>query len=150
MNETNKSRQKRQMSAEQRRVRMAAIQKKNTKPEMIVRKILWALGARYRLHVQTLPGCPDVVMTSRKLVVFVHGCLWHLHEGCNLVRVPKSRPEYWPMKLARNKERDALHKARLTQAGWTTEVVWECETRNPEQLERRLRQILSASRATIA
>jgi DNA mismatch endonuclease, patch repair protein len=138
------------MSADVRRIRMAAIRKKDTKPEMVVRKLLRMLGARYRLHVNTLPGCPDVVLRSKKLVLFVHGCLWHLHDGCSLVRMPKSKPEYWPAKLARNKERDRLHLAKLGDAGWTVEVIWECETRDPVRLEKRLGQILSASRATIA
>jgi DNA mismatch endonuclease (patch repair protein) len=138
------------MSADVRRSRMAAIRKKDTKPEMIVRKLLWMLGARYRVHVNALPGCPDVVIRSKKLVLFVHGCLWHLHDDCRLARVPKSKPDYWPAKLARNKERDRLHLAELGEAGWTVEVIWECETRDPLRLEKRLGQILSAARATIA
>lgn len=150
MKETSISSANRRMSAEQRRLRMAAIRKKNTKPELVVRKLFWTLGARYRLHVNALPGCPDVVMRSRKLVLFVHGCLWHLHEGCRLARVPKSKPDYWPAKLARNKARDVRHVAELRDAGWTVEVIWECETRDVQQLQVRVRQILSASRPTIA
>jgi len=138
------------MEPSQRRARMAAIKKKNTKPELLVRKLLWSRGLRYRLHVGTLPGCPDVVMKSRSLVIFIHGCLWHLHEGCKLVRIPKSRPDYWPAKLARNKARDELHVAKLHAEGWTVEVIWECETRDPDKLGQRLDQIWSAPRATIA
>jgi len=129
---------------------MASIGKKNTKPELIVRRELTRLGVRYRIHVTTLPGCPDVVSHSRRLVIFVHGCLWHLHDGCALVRIPKSLPEYWPKKLTGNKERDRQHAAKLHSDGWRVEVIWECETRDEHALKLRLDQILSATRAATA
>jgi DNA mismatch endonuclease (patch repair protein) len=141
---------RRSMTLTERRTKMSSIRKKNTKPELIVRSIIWKLGGRYRIHVNTLPGCPDIVMKSRRLLVFVHGCLWHMHEGCKLARVPKSRPDYWPIKLARNKARDAEHIANLRDEGWRVEVIWECETRDLVKLEQRLSQILSASRETMA
>lgn len=139
----------RRMSPEQRRRVMSSIRRENTKPELIVRRVLWRLGVRYRVHVRDLPGRPDVVMRSRRTALFVHGCFWHLHEGCRLARLPKSQPHYWPAKLIRNKERDRRSLQRLREQGWLVEVVWECETRDLEALERRLRQILLASRAAI-
>ena len=125
---------------------MASIRSRHTKPELRVRRALWAKGVRYRLHAGELPGRPDVVIRSRKLAVFVHGCLWHLHEGCKLVRVPKSRPEYWPAKLAKNKARDKRHADELKKLGWSVEVIWECETADPERLQARVAQLLAAIR----
>jgi DNA mismatch endonuclease (patch repair protein) len=134
----------RAMSPDERHRRMAAIQRENTRPEMTVRRMLWRLGARYRLHAAELPGRPDVVMRRARKALFVHGCLWHLHEGCPLARVPRSRPDYWPAKLARNKQRDRRNLAELHRLGWTVEVVWECETRDQTALERRLRPFLAS------
>ena len=127
--------------AERTRV-MRSIRSTNTKPEIVVRKMLWRLGGRYRLHQADLPGRPDIVMKSRRLAILVHGCLWHLHEDCKLARIPKSRPDYWPAKLQGNKERDVRNLNALRHLGWAPEVVWECETRDPERLRDRLRQIL--------
>lgn len=121
---------------------MASIKSANTKPELAVRRILWDLGYRYRLHVSGLAGRPDIVMRARRLVIFVHGCLWHLHDSCALVRVPQSRPHYWPGKLARNKARDARNVSELERDGWRVVVIWECETRNPDLLASRLREAL--------
>ena len=121
---------------------MRSIRSTNTKPELIVRKALCALGVRYRLHSRDLPGRPDIVMRSRRLAILVHGCLWHLHEGCKLARVPKSRPDYWPQKLQGNQERDRRNLGELRRLGWVPEVVWECETRNTERLRERLMGIL--------
>lgn len=128
---------------------MAAIRRENTKPELLVRRILWSLGVRYRLHAKDLIGRPDIVMRPQKRAIFVHGCLWHLHEGCKHVRIPKSRPDYWPAKLARNKERDRRNIAELRRQGWTVEVIWECETADIDRLKQRLSQILAAERAAI-
>lgn len=141
---------KRRMSADKRRAVMASIHSKHTRPEVAVRKALTQLGARYRLHVSDLPGRPDVVMRSRRLAVFVHGCLWHLHEGCPLVRVPRTRADYWPAKLAKNRERDRRHAADLRAGGWKVAVVWECQTTEPVKLRRRLRQLLANNRAATA
>jgi DNA mismatch endonuclease (patch repair protein) len=121
---------------------MRSIRSTNTKPELIVRQVLWALGGRYRLHSGDLPGRPDIVMRSRRLTILVHGCLWHLHEGCRLARMPKSRPDYWPQKLQGNRERDQRNLIELSRLGWRAEVVWECETRDTEKLRNRLMGIL--------
>ncbi len=133
---------RRQLSAAMRTRVMRSIQAKNTRPEMIVRRALWRLGARYRLHAKDLPGRPDIVMRKRRIAVLVHGCFWHLHEGCSLARMPRSRPDYWPGKLAGNKARDARNLSQLVSSGWRPEVIWECETRDPEGLERRIRKLL--------
>jgi DNA mismatch endonuclease Vsr len=121
---------------------MQSIRAKDTKPEMIVRRLLFGLGARYRLHANDLPGRPDIVMRSRWLAIQVHGCFWHLHESCRLTRIPRSRPDYWPAKLQGNKARDARNLAALRGLGWRVLVVWECETRSPERLVEALRQFV--------
>lgn len=109
--------------------------------------MLTKLGYRYRLHLKELPGKPDIAFPGRKLALFVHGCLWHLHEGCPLARIPKSRPDYWPSKLARNKSRDTQNRKDLESLGWRSAVIWECETKNSAQLERRVRQALARRRS---
>lgn len=135
--------QERRLSSETRLRVMRSIRAKNTRPELIVRQILWGLGARYRLHATDLPGRPDIVMRSRRAVILVHGCFWHLHEGCALARVPRSRPEYWPRKLLRNRERDKHNSEELTRLGWRTLVVWECEIRSLDTLRDRLKAFMA-------
>jgi DNA mismatch endonuclease (patch repair protein) len=114
---------------------MGRIGSKNTKPEMRVRRAAHAMGLRYRLHGKQLPGKPDVVLAGRGVVVFVHGCFWHRHEGCKLASTPGSNADFWLEKFARNVERDRRNIELLTEAGWNPVVIWECETRKPEQLE---------------
>lgn len=113
---------------------MSRIRGKNTQPELAVRRALWAAGMRYRLHDRRLEGNPDLVFPALRTVVFVHGCFWHCHEGCNNFRIPKTRSEWWAAKLARNKERDAQVQAHLRAAGWRVIVVWECETEDGDRL----------------
>lgn len=136
----------RKMTDERRREMMSAICSKDTVPELRVRRALWRHGIRYRLHATDLPGKPDVVLRSRRIAIFVHGCLWHLHEDCKLVRVPRSRPEYWPAKLTRNKTRDQRNIEELRSRGWTVHVIWECETLDQQRLDARLTQLLAAIR----
>src|SRR4051812_4371582 len=124
-------------SPEQRSKIMSAVGTKDTGPEMIVRRILHAAGCRYGLHRRDLPGSPDVVMPSRKKIVFVHGCFWHGHK-CRYGRPPKSRSEYWLPKLTANALRDKLNQSRLAKAGWSVLVVWQCETRRPIRLKEKL------------
>lgn len=126
---------------------MRTIKSSDTRPELAVRRVLTRLGYRYRLHVATLPGKPDIVFPGRKLALFVHGCLWHLHDDCSLARMPRSKPEYWPVKLARNKSRDTRNRKDLMDLGWRVEVIWECHTRDPVGLERRVRQALAHRRS---
>jgi DNA mismatch endonuclease (patch repair protein) len=122
--------------------RMARIRKVDTKPELIVRRLLHSLGYRYRLHRTDLPGNPDIVFPSRRKVVFVHGCFWHQHD-CKLgAKMPKARPEYWGPKLERNKTRDARNLEALQATGWSTLIVWECQTRTSGALEPTLRRFL--------
>jgi DNA mismatch endonuclease (patch repair protein) len=105
---------------------MAAIRGKDTKPEMVVRRALHAAGFRYRLHRRELPGHPDIVLTSLRTAVFVHGCFWHRH-GCGRSTWPKTRAAFWREKLTGNADRDRRAIYFLKAAGWKVEVVWECE-----------------------
>jgi len=122
---------------------MRSIRAQDTRPEQVVRKLLWALGARYRLHARDLPGRPDIVLRGRRLAILVHGCFWHQHPGCPLARTPRSRPEYWPQKLRKNQERDARNLIALRELGWTVLVIWECEIAHPEAVQTRLRLVLA-------
>ena len=116
---------------------MSRIGGKNTAPELIVRKLLHALGFRFRLHRRDLPGTPDVVLPRLKTALFVHGCFWHGH-GCKIGQPPKSRQDYWLPKIERNKARDAEKAAALEAQGWRVIEVWQCETRDRERLAERL------------
>lgn len=123
---------------------MKAIGGKNTKPEIIVRKLIHRMGYRFRLHCNDLPGRPDLVFPGRKKVIFVHGCFWHQHqkEGCRDARVPSSNLEYWLPKLERTKARDAENEARLLEMGWDVLTIWQCETRTLEELEGKIGEFL--------
>ena len=124
-----------------RSAQMALVRSRDTKPEMRVRKALYAAGLRYRLHGRNLPGAPDLEFRSRRIVVFVHGCFWHRHPGCSAARLPKSRPEFWEPKLAGNVERDKRTQAELEAQGWTVLIIWECETKSADALARLARRI---------
>jgi DNA mismatch endonuclease, patch repair protein len=115
---------------------MSGIGGKNTKPELLVRKALFAAGFRFRLHRKDLPGRPDVVLPGRRVVVFVHGCFWHAHQGCPYAKTPATRREFWEAKLAANVERDRCTREALLSAGWRVLVVWECTTRSSGVRER--------------
>jgi DNA mismatch endonuclease (patch repair protein) len=130
------------LSPEERTIRMRLIRKVDTKPELIVRRLAHALGLRFRLHRRDLPGTPDLAFPRHRKVVLVHGCFWHQHEGCRLARQPRSKPDYWLPKLARNVERDRLVEARLAELGWEPLVIWECETRNADLIRERLARFL--------
>ncbi|WP_255675995.1 very short patch repair endonuclease [Pusillimonas sp. MFBS29] len=121
---------------------MAGIRGKSTKPELLVRQLLFADGFRYRLHRNDLPGTPDIVMSGRKIVIFVHGCFWHQHLECKYARLPASNPDFWRQKLGRNVQRDQEVFAALKAAGWRVLVVWECATRSKPALAA-LRGIMS-------
>jgi len=115
---------------------MSGIGGKNTKPELLVRKALFAAGFRFRLHRKDLPGRPDIVLPGRRVVVFVHGCFWHAHQGCRYAKSPATRREFWEAKLASNVERDRRATKALLSAGWRVLVVWECATRSSGVLEK--------------
>lgn len=106
---------------------MAAIHSKNTKPELIVRKYLFAKGFRYRLNHNRLPGHPDIVMRKYRTCIFVNGCFWHGHEGCKAFRIPKTNTDFWEKKITRNKQRDHQQRLQLAKMGWHCITLWECE-----------------------
>jgi DNA mismatch endonuclease (patch repair protein) len=106
---------------------MAAVKSKDTAPELVVRRLVHSMGYRYRLHVRTLLGTPDMVFPRLRKVINVNGCFWHLH-GCDRCRVPSSRRRYWVTKLERNAQRDKQMRKALRHAGWQVLVVWECQT----------------------
>jgi DNA mismatch endonuclease (patch repair protein) len=119
---------------------MSRIRSKDTGPEWAVRRLVHAMGFRYRLHVSTLPGKPDIVLPRHRKVILVHGCFWHAH-GCDVARrPPATRRRFWDEKFTRNAARDRTVLRQLWQSGWQVLVVWECETKDPA----RLREILAA------
>ena len=119
---------------------MARIRSKNTKPEVLTRSAVQALGLRFRNHVDDLPGKPDLANKKRKWVIFVHGCFWHSHKGCKLASSPKSNTDYWAPKLGRNQERDAEKIAALRAIGFRILIVWECEVRDTAELAKVLQE----------
>jgi DNA mismatch endonuclease (patch repair protein) len=136
------------LTSEQRSKRMSLVKNKNTKPELIVRRLIHGLGFRYRLHGKGLPGKPDLVFASRRKVIFVHGCFWHRHPdfGCPFARLPKSRLDFWLPKLTRNKEHDDQVQAQLRQLGWESLVVWECQLRDMEMLTSTISEFLNGEK----
>jgi DNA mismatch endonuclease, patch repair protein len=125
---------------------MSRIRSKNTKPEMIVRKALFANGFRFRLHDKSLPGKPDIVLKKYKTVIFIHGCFWHGHTGCKYFVIPKTRTEWWVEKINRNKELDKLNSVKLKEMGWKVINVFECELKGtsfPELINKLLIQLES-------
>lgn len=122
------------LTAEQRHLNMSRIRGKDTKPELQLRRLLHAAGLRYRLHGKDLPGRPDLVFPKYRAVVFVHGCFWHRHD-CPLFHWPKSREEFWRVKLTRNVERDQQTADRLRERGWRVLTVWECALRGKGKLK---------------
>ena len=123
------------LSPTERSALMGKIRSKDTKPEMLVRRYLHGLGMRYRLHDTRLPGKPDIVLPSRRVVIFVHGCFWHWHgEACGIrPGKPRTNPAQWEAKLQGNVARDERHRLALEAAGWRVLVVWECELRKRER-----------------
>ena len=123
--------------SEQRSRNMSAIKSKNTKPEIIVRKLLHSMGYRFRLHRKDLPGSPDIVLPKYKTVIFVHGCFWHRHENCKYASTPKTRKEFWENKFKVNLKRDAEVQEKIKNIGWQSVVIWECEIKNQSKLKRK-------------
>ena len=135
------------VSTEQRSAQMSRIRGKNTKPELVVRRLVHALGYRFRIHRRDLPGVPDLAFLRRRKVIFVHGCFWHRHPGCRYAYTPKSNVEFWQKKFSSNVERDERVMNNLRTAGWATLVIWECETSDLEALSARLRSYLGSLKA---
>ena len=119
--------------SEQRSRNMSAIKSKNTKPEIVVRKLLHSMGYRFRLHRKDLPGSPDIVLPKYKTVIFVHGCFWHRHENCKYATTPKTRKEFWEKKFRENINRDNLNQANLSLKGWKIIIIWECQLKGDKK-----------------
>lgn len=132
------------LSTQERSERMRLVKSKNTRPELVVRRLCRELGHKgYRLHCKGLPGNPDIAFIRRKMVIFVHGCFWHGHDCHGRVRYPKSNQNYWLPKIERNEERDVENINSLETKGWRVIVIWECETKHLEQLTLKLANFLS-------
>jgi DNA mismatch endonuclease (patch repair protein) len=131
------------LSPQRRSQLMARIKSKDSEPEMIVRRLVFGLGRRYRLHLRKLPGCPDLVFSRDRKIVFVHGCFWHQHARCNVARMPRSRLSYWRPKLEGNRRRDLSNARRLRRSGWSVLTVRECELSNLERVAVRLAEFLN-------
>ncbi len=132
------------LSQRDRSQRMALVKSVDTGPELLVRRLVHAMGFRYRLHAKNLPGRPDMVFARFGCVIFVHGCFWHRHRkiGCPLARMPKSRIDFWEPKLEANRTRDQANKRALRRAGWRVLEVWECQLRKPQAVAGRIRYFL--------
>jgi DNA mismatch endonuclease, patch repair protein len=130
------------VSPERRSENMRRIRSRSTKPEMAVRRLVHGMGYRYRLHVRTLPGKPDLVLARLRKIIEVRGCFWHQHPGCSDSHIPKTRKRYWHPKLAKNRKRDLQNLGALRQLGWKVLIVWECEVANTTRLAGRLRRFL--------
>jgi DNA mismatch endonuclease (patch repair protein) len=131
------------LAKEKRSALMSRIRGRNTKPELAVRSLLHRLGYRFRIHVRDLPGWPDIVLPRYRLVVLVHGCFWHRHANCRFCYVPKTRVNFWRKKFEGNIRRDREVQLALKKIGWRVMVVWECELRDVQRLNKRLSGTLS-------
>jgi DNA mismatch endonuclease (patch repair protein) len=123
---------------------MSRIRSANTKPEMVVRRLVHGMGYRYRLHAKALPGNPDLAFRARRKVIFIHGCFWHQH-GCRHYRMPRTRKDFWEPKLERNKARDAQVRREIHALGWQAMVIWECQIKNLARLQDRITAFLETS-----
>ena len=121
---------------------MSRIRGRDTKPELLVRRIAHGLGFRFRLHRRDLPGCPDIVFPKYRAVIQVHGCFWHRHPDCRFASNPKTRVEYWTKKFEGNVQRDRRNERALTDLGWRTMVIWECETKDTKAVAARIESFL--------
>lgn len=122
---------------------MRGIKAKDTGPELAVRKYLHSTGLRFRLHDKLLPGCPDIVLPKFKTVVFVHGCFWHRHNACPYATSPATRPDFWSKKFSRNVQRDSDNQQALRLAGWDVWTIWECQSRDPLELDQLFWRVVS-------
>ncbi len=131
------------VSPEQRSRNMSRVKGRDTKPEKIIRSLLYSMGYRFRLHRRDLPGKPDIVLPKHKKAVFIHGCFWHGHEGCPRAARPTTNTEFWNKKIDSNIKRDAAAQKELPALGWAYLIVWQCEMRDHAALENRLRSFLT-------
>lgn len=130
----------------QRSAHMARIKRADTKPELVVRRLLHAVGYRFRLQWKAAPGRPDVAFPGRRRIIYIHGCFWHQHEGCRLSHVPNTRRAFWQEKFDRNRARDARQLEKAEAEGWEALVIWECETRDARLLLERMQAFLGPTR----
>ncbi|WP_461641505.1 very short patch repair endonuclease [Labilibaculum euxinus] len=130
-------------SKETRSYNMSRIKGKNTKPELVVRRFLFANGFRYRLHAKNLPGKPDIVLPKYKTVIFVNGCFWHGHQNCKYFVPPKTRTEWWLQKITNTQNRDRQAQTELQSLGWRVITIWECELK-PKKVEERLNTLINS------
>ena len=133
-------------SPEQRSFNMSQIRSKNTKPEVLVRSLVHRMGYRFRLHRSDLPGKPDIVLPRHRIAINVHGCFWHRHPNCRNATTPVTNARWWKNKLKRNVARDAENSRNLRRQGWYVITIWECQIKDPDRLERRLRTAFERAR----
>lgn len=129
-------------TSEKRSQIMALVKSKDTKPEMVVRKLLHSMGYRFRLHRKDLPGTPDIVLPKYRVVIFVNGCFWHGHENCPNSRLPKTNKGFWNEKIEKNKQRDRKNIEKLLAQGWKPMIIWSCELRDIKKLKNILQKTL--------
>lgn len=125
----------------ERSLNMSRIQAKDTKPELTIRRLLFADGFRYRIHVKTLPGTPDLVLPKYRAVIFVHGCFWHGHDGCKYAKLPTTHVEFWRDKISKNKERDQRVRQELVSGGWRVLTIWTCSINNQAKVKETYTQV---------
>ena len=121
---------------------MGRVKGSDTKPEILVRSLVFRMGFRFRLHRRDLPGTPDIVLPRHRKVIFVHGCFWHGHKNCSRSKRPSTNEAFWNKKLDGNIERDERYRRELRQMRWKVLVVWECEMKDPEKVLRKLERFL--------
>lgn len=121
---------------------MRRIRSKDTSPELFIRRLIFKMGYRYRLHGKNLPGKPDLVFASRKKVIFIHGCFWHQHKNCIDSHIPRTNKDYWVPKLERNRIRDSENKIKLKENGWSFLIIWECQMKNSLGLSNKIKKFL--------
>ena len=126
----------------ERSAHMARIKRANTKPELVVRRLLHRLGYRFRTQFKNAPGRPDIAFPGRRKAIYIHGCFWHAHEGCSVSRVPKTHTDFWRAKFDRNRERDRRLEKAARDAGWDCLTIWECEVGDETKLANQLRKCL--------
>lgn len=124
---------------------MSRVKGRNTKPEILVRSMIFRMGFRFRLHKRDLPGTPDIVLPRHGKIIFVHGCFWHGHSGCLRSKRPENNKSFWDKKIDCNIKRDKLNYLQLRKLGWKVLVVWECETRKVDKLSQKLEGFLYES-----
>jgi DNA mismatch endonuclease, patch repair protein len=133
---------------------MASVPQRNSKPEVCLRRELFRRGYRYRLHVKSLPGTPDVVLPKFKLLIFIHGCFWHRHSGCRLTTNPSTRSAFWNAKFLANVQRDDRKRLQLRKLGWKSVVVWQCEIQRStraaaDKIDRTVNRVIAFQKSTM-